>query len=410
MKTVLIIGSVWPEPTSSAAGSHMMQLIAVFQSQKYQITFCTACIKTKNAVDFLALGITEVEIRLNHSSFDEFIKDLKPDIVIFDRFMTEEQFGWRVQEQCPKAMRILNTEDLHCLRKGRRQAFEEASNFDKSFLFNEIAKRELASIFRCDFSLIISEAELDILHNEFKVDSKLLHYFPFLIDALSEGHIKKLPKFEARLDFVTIGNFLHAPNYDAVLYLKETIWPLIRHQLPEASLHIYGAYMPQKAKALTDTSNGFIIEGFANDVQEVMKKAKVCLAPLRFGAGLKGKLIDAMINGTPSVTSTIGSEGLYGSLEPNGFISDTPEEFVEKSIDLYTNEIIWKDKQSCGFEVVNKRFSKSFHHEELLKILKSNMVHLNNHRLNNFTGIMLHHALLQSTKYMSKWIEEKNKN
>ena len=169
MPKLLIIGFVWPEPKSSAAGSRMMQLIHLFLSEGYQITFASACAKSENAFNLHSLGVTQTEIELNNSSFDDFILNLKPDIVLFDRFMMEEQFGWRVTEHCPKALRILDTEDLHCLRKAREQAFKDNQPCDKTYLFRDIAKREIASIYRSDLSLMISEAEMAILKDEFGV-------------------------------------------------------------------------------------------------------------------------------------------------------------------------------------------------------------------------------------------------
>jgi hypothetical protein len=106
MKKLLIIGFVWPEPKSSAAGSRMMQLISFFKSQEYQITFASACSKSDNAFDLGTIGVDTVNIELNHSSFDDFITTLNPNIVMFDRFMSEEQFGWRVTEHCPNDMKI----------------------------------------------------------------------------------------------------------------------------------------------------------------------------------------------------------------------------------------------------------------------------------------------------------------
>ena len=217
-KILLIIGFVWPEPKSSAAGSRMMQLIHYFQSQKYNITFASPCAKSDNAFDLKSIGIDPVTIELNHSSFDVFIKKLNPEIVLFDRFMMEEQFGWRVAEQCPNAVRILDTEDLHCLRKGRQQAFKDQKPFDNSYLFNETAKREIASIYRSDLSLIISETEMDILKNQFKVDESLLVLVPFMLAEIQMEIIQNLPSFENRQHFITIGNFQHEPNYNSVLY------------------------------------------------------------------------------------------------------------------------------------------------------------------------------------------------
>ena len=409
-KNLLIIGFVWPEPKSSAAGSRMMQLIEVFKSEKHQITFASPCAKTDNAFNLESIDISQVSIELNNSSFDIFIKKLNPDVVLFDRFMMEEQFGWRVAEQCPDALRILDTEDLHGLRKGRQQAFKDKKPFEVSYLFNDIAKREIASIFRSDLSLIISEAEMDILKHQFKVDESLLLYLPFMLDSISEEDIKVLPKFENRNHFITIGNFLHEPNYNAVLNLKETIWPLIKATLTKAELHIYGAYASQKVNQLHNDKEGFLIKGFAQDVNEVMQHAKVCLAPIRFGAGLKGKLIDAMKNGTPCVTTSIGAEGMFGNLDANGFVEDNPKLFSNKAMELFKNETLWKSKQKNGFEIINERFDRKVHQEKFLKTIAETTQQLNQHRLNNFTGQMLQHHTLQSTKFMSKWIEEKNSN
>ena len=221
--------------------------------------------------------------------------------------------------------------------------------------------------------------------------------------------VKKIPTFNERQHFVTIGNFLHEPNYNAVLYLKEAIWPLIRKQLPKAELHIYGAYVREKVTQLHQEQDGFYIKGFAENANEVMQKARICLAPLRFGAGLKGKLIEAMYNGTPSVMSSIAAEGLFGNLDANGFIADTIENFVNHAVTLYSNETLWKSKQDYGFKIINSRFSKVLHQNNLMHKINAIQANLQAHRLQNFTGQMLQHHSLQSTKYMSKWIEEKNK-
>jgi len=408
-KHLLIIGFVWPEPKSSAAGSRMMQLIRCFQDQNYQITFASPCSASDNAFDLNSIGVSEICIALNDSSFDDFIISLNPDVVLFDRFMMEEQFGWRVAENCPKALRILDTEDLHSLRKGRQQAFEDNKPFDDSYLFNDTAKREIASIYRCDLSLIISEVEIELLKHRFKVDESILHYLPFLLEEVSDETISKFPKFEEREHFITIGNFLHEPNYNSVLYLKETIWPLIRKQLPKTEMHIYGAYANQKVNQLHNEAENFLIRGFAEDVNLVMQNARVCLAPIRFGAGLKGKLIDAMLNGTPSVTTTVGVEGLVGSSESNGFVEDYPQDFANKAVTLYYDIILWKEKQNNGFRLLNERFNKNNLQTNFINSIYKITDNLEAHRQQNFIGQMLSQHHLQSTKYMSKWIEEKNR-
>lgn len=407
-KKLVVIGFVWPEPKSSAAGSRLLQLIAQFQNQNYEVTFVTAAKTSQNSFNFESTSVTTQNILLNDASFDVFISELNPDAVLFDRFMTEEQYGWRVAEQCPNALRILDTEDFHGLRKARQLALKQNEAVTIAHLQNGITKREIASIYRCDLSLIISEAEVKILTQQFKIDENLVHYLPFLLDPISEKQIAQLPTFSARQHFVTIGNFLHAPNYDAVLYLKQRIWPVIKQQLPKAELHIYGAYEAQKITQLNNVKDRFLIKGFAEDVNVVMQNAKVCMAALRFGAGLKGKLTDAMQNGTPCAMSGIAAEGMFNNLEPNGYIEDKPEIFAKKAIMLYTNSEIWNTKQNNGYKVLNQRFNKfNFETDFALKI-KHIAKNLKAHRQANFMGQLVMHHSMQSTKYMSKWIEVKN--
>lgn len=407
---VLIIGFVWPEPNSSAAGGRMVQLISIFKEQGLEVTFASSASDSDYMVDLESLGVSKKSIALNCSSFDVFVKELNPTIVLFDRFMIEEQFGWRVAENCPDVLRILDTEDLHCLRLARQKAFKENRQFTTNdLLVEEVAKREIASILRCDISLMIAEYEIELLHTVFKINPDLLYYLPLLLDSIEDSAIQKLPSFEDRNNFVFIGNFLHEPNWNTVQYLKETIWPLIRKQMPEAVLQIYGAYPSQKVLQLHQSKEGFYIMGRANDAQEVVRNARVVLAPLRFGAGIKGKLVEAMQCGTPSVTSTIGAESMCGDLPWNGFVSDDTQIFANKAVELYHNKNLWYEAQKNGFRIIEKRYLKSVFADDFIQHILKVQTHLKSHRLHNFMGTLLQHHTLTSTKYMSRWIEEKNR-
>lgn len=406
---ILIIGSVWPEPKSSAAGTRMMQLIDFFKREGAEITFTCSASNLEFSEDLEELGIETKQIKINDSGFDAFIKELNPVVVLFDRFMTEEQFGWRVAEHYPNALRVLDTEDLHSLRYGRHKAVKEGRAFSNDDLYSNEARREIASIYRCDLSLIISNAEFELLTDFFKIDSNILHYVPFMMDKVSENEASKLPSFDERIHFISIGNFLHKPNWDAVLFLKEEIWKLIRDKLPKAELHIYGSYTSPKVEQLHNEKEGFLIKGRAESAEEVIKNSKLLLAPLRFGAGLKGKLVDAMKLGTPSVTTDIGTEGLKAGGEWGGADENDPVLFAEKAIQFYQNKREWEEAQQTGFDLFNQLFDKSEHQRNLRSKLKSISAQLLSHRKNNFIGSMLLQSTLQSYKYMSKWIEEKNK-
>ena len=413
MKKLLVIGYVWPEPNSSAAGSRMMQLLEVLQKQGYQVTYSSPAVISEHMVDIESLGMSKVTIELNNSSFDDFVHELNPDIVLFDRFMMEEQFSWRVDKECPDAIKILETVDLHCLREARHRAVKNnifPSDLDELELNSEVAIREVASILRCDLSLMISEVEIEILKTKFNVSDDLLLYLPFMHDELDRQEcINNWPSYNERQHFVTIGNFRHEPNWDSVLYLKNTIWPLIRKKHKDAELHIYGSYLPKKAQQLHNTKQGFYVKGWADDALETLSQYRVCLSPLRFGAGMKGKLVDTMLAGLPSVTTSVGAESMSGDYDWPGFISDNEEELATHAVELYDNENLWQEKQNNIFSIVNNVFNKEKHKELFLEKLSKIIFSLEKHRENNFYGKMLRHHTMKSAMYMSQWIEAKNK-
>lgn len=415
-KQVLVLGYVWPEPNSSAAGSHMLSLLALFVTQGWQVTFASPALQGEHKVDLTELGINEKSVALNCSSFDDFIIQLNPAIVLFDRFMLEEQFGWRVAKHCPNALRILDTEDLHSLRHARHQALKQNRAVAKTDLNGDMAKREVASIFRCDLSLIISDYELNLLKTHYLVPEHILLHCPFMLDLAD--FTPSANSYADRQHFISIGNFRHDPNWDAVLYLKQQIWPLIRKQLPKAELHIYGAYPPPKATQLHNVQQGFLVKGWAEDAKEVMQRAKVCLAPLRFGAGIKGKLAEAMYCGTPNVTTDIGSEGmtlgqawpgLVTQLTNSTDIEQSAINFASQAVDLYQNQELWQQKQIDGYKLIKSNFDKVVIQATLLDKINTLIENIKAHREDNFIGQMLQHHQHKSTQYMAQWIEAKNR-
>jgi glycosyltransferase involved in cell wall biosynthesis len=416
MKKLLVIGYVWPEPNSSAAGSRMLQLLDCLQQEGYHITYASPAQSSEHAVDLNQLNIQSTSIEINSESFDEFILALQPTIVLFDRFMMEEQFGWRVEKHCPDAIRLLDTEDLHCLRLARQQQAKGShefvfNNVTDSQLYSDTAKREVAAILRCDLTLMISEIEMDILLERFHVPAHILAYVPFMLTSILDTPTKKaLPSFSEREHFVSIGNFRHEPNWNAVLCLKQEIWPRIRKKLPKAQLHVYGAYPPKKATQLHNEKQGFYVKGWVEDAQNMLVHSKVLLAPLRFGAGLKGKFLDAASCELPSVTTSIGCEGLFKQQQHETLLySDDLDEFAQLAVTLHQDETLWNTLQDNCADFIHQRFNKQEHSESFVTQLQSIIDDLAGHRLANFTGAMLRHHSLKSTQYMSQWIEAKNK-
>ncbi|MFS4418467.1 glycosyltransferase [Maribacter sp. 2307ULW6-5] len=411
MKKLLVIGYHWPEPNTTAAGHRMLQLLHAFKERDFAITFASTAQRTPHSEDLAqGLGIVQRAIVLNHPSFDEFICELAPDVVLFDRFITEEQFGWRVAQQRPKALRILNTEDLHSLRKYREHAHAKGLEAtERGWLGSDMAKREVASIYRCDLSLLVSTFEQELLERLWPGMANILYHLPFLLEALTDQTTGNWKKWETRQDVIFFGNGKHAPNLDAIKYLKNDIWPKLRKRLPAASLHIYGAYLPQHILEMHQPATRFLVHGWAPDLAKVLGAARVHLAPLRFGAGIKGKLTEAMRCGTPSVTSNIGTEGMHGSLPWSGGVAQDTDGFVQKATELFENKALWQRCQQGGLEILNALYNRSQLLPPFFDTLATMFDHLERHREQNVIGQLLQHHSLQSTKYLSKWIQEKGR-
>lgn len=380
----------------------MLQLIDLFDEFDCQLHFCSTAQPPEGGL----LGDKQIpytQIELNASVFDEFIADLKPDLVVFDRFMTEEQYSWRVREQCSGALRILDTEDLHFLRADRSKTGQLAPEK----LLSDTAKRELAAIYRSDLSLIISKAEMGYLTGSYQMPVELLLYLPFLVDdSVSSAHWLA---FGSRKDFFFVGNGLHKPNLEAIQQLYR-LWPSIKTKLPAANLHIYGAYLPESIMQLNKAQQGFHIHGYVEDLPSKIGQHRLLLAPLSFGAGQKRKIFDAWLAGCNVVTTAVGAEGIARPAEFAGAIAETDPEFVDSAVSLYTNKALWKAAQAKILPTLKKNFSRGEFSQKFKDRLIARSEHPQQLREKNTVGQLLWHHSLQSSKYLSKWIEEKNKN
>jgi glycosyltransferase involved in cell wall biosynthesis len=426
---VLFIGLVWPEARSSAASQNILSYIELFKQQGHKVCFVSASEKSERSTPLDSLVDEQRSVLLNDSSFDEFVGEYQPNIAVFDRYISEEQFSWRVAEAAPNCLKVLDCEDLHFLRYARHEAYKNQVNpnhFDsvEPYLYSDTCKRELASIWRCDISILLSDFEMDLLEEHFGIPSDLLHHCRFL---LPNKDARKDPVYSERRDFITIGNFRHAPNWDAVLTLRSKIWPAIKKHLPDVKCHVYGAYLPPKAKQLENKKLGFLVHGYIEDAEQAIGSSRVLLAPINFGAGIKGKLVDAMRCNTPSVTSPIGSEGLIVATDAEtgtatdhkidlpswpGAISDISENtdnFVKESIELYQNNARWLEASQGCTQHFNTLFDYEKQSHGLLEKLQKVYANLNQHRNRHFFGQILQHHTTSSTKYMSQWIEAKSK-
>lgn len=398
--TILVLGKTWPESSASAAGIRIQEIMCLLAPHCHSVHFASAALRSEHTDDMGSIQCHSIQI--NDDGFDTWIADLNPDLVIFDRFMTEEQFGWRVQDQCPDAVRILDTSDFHGLRHAREIALKNNAPLD---LLNDIALREYAAIARCDLTLLISPVERDLLIDTFRIDPQQLQWLPFIQPRPDTTAWTPLAD---RQHMVFVGGFKHAPNVDAVRWLKADIWPRIREQLPDVECHVYGPYAPPSITQLHQPKQGFIIKGRVDDIRSAMATNRVNLVPLRYGAGNKGKVIDGWATGTPTVMTSIAAEGMAANFEQDFLPTDTEVSFAAQAVRLYKDPTYWQTAQTFGLEALVLGTAADQHGAPFVQRLVTLKNTLTEHRHRNILGRLLSQQQYRANEFLSRWITLKN--
>ncbi|RYZ63551.1 MAG: glycosyltransferase, partial [Proteobacteria bacterium] len=346
-------------------------------------------------------GIRTAIIEMNHSSFDQFLLHEQFELCVFDRFMVEEQFGARVASALPRCLRILDTIDLHFLRRTRELNLK--GKLGQGELDEETCTRELASIYRSDLTLVLSRYEVDLLVQEFGVPSQLLAEWGFMY-AIPEA--ETLPTAEGRKHFAWIGNFRHPPNEDAVRFcLKEFLprhWAEIRAAYPDLEIHFYGAYPPKELMALDQPKKGIRVLGPCDDSIKTLKKYRALFAPIRYGAGIKGKISDSWAAGLPVITTDIGAEGMSAPGEPfAGLLVKTEIDMQKALIRLAADDTEFNALQTEGLRALTELYGESLQIHRLREWIQKLT-----ERPRPWIQKILWHQHHRSTDFFSRWIEE----
>jgi glycosyltransferase involved in cell wall biosynthesis len=207
---------------------------------------------------------------------------------------------------------------------------------------------ELKLAAECDAVLVVSPDEKEILAE------KLPRQRIEIVSNIHETQTATAP-YQTRRDFLFIGGFEHTPNVDAMLWFVGQIMPLIRKQLPEAKFHIIGSKMPEAVRALA--CDDVLTHGYVENVDSVFESCLLSVAPLRWGAGVKGKINQSMSFGVPVVSTTIGVEGMHLTHGENVLVADAADDFANEVVRLHRDPRLWERLSSNGIENVETYFS-----------------------------------------------------
>ena len=238
--------------------------------------------------------------------------------------------------------------DLHYLREIREAGLAENLDMKKNALATRLMERSVMR--KADITLFFSKEEIKIVNREFPEISA--DFIPWIQELNTANNF---PPFAERSGILILGGFAHHPNIDAVHWMHDKIFPELKKLIPDAYITIIGSNPP--ADIATLNSNDFRILGFVENIDLYLKRSLALVAPLRFGAGFKGKIALAMSYGLPVVTTVIGAEGNELQDGATAFITDDPKEFANKIYALCSDEKVWNNISKKSVEHVRDNYS-----------------------------------------------------
>ncbi|MEM9224173.1 MAG: glycosyltransferase [Pseudomonadota bacterium] len=267
------------------------------------------------------------------------------DFVILTRITAGGQFIGDLRRRYRDLKIVFDTVDLHHLRAHREA--ELAGDPEMAKEANRIRRAELNAIAAADLTIVTSEHEIQYLRDEIGPFPHL--HLPLIYEPYVPRH-----GFEERRDVAFVGGFRHPPNVDAVAFLMEEIWPRVRDRLAGARLHIIGADMPSSVREYA--SEDVVVAGFVGDLEAYLETIRLTVAPLRYGAGVKGKVGNSMRLGIPAVVTPVAAEGMGLTDGTHTLTASDPQAFAEAICRLYPDKPLWERLSQNGRAFVEQNF------------------------------------------------------
>jgi GT2 family glycosyltransferase len=337
-KLVLIVDEHIPKTDEDAGSVRMFRIIESLISLGYKVTFFPnfTGYTGKHLKELQQIG---VEVIYGPIEFNEFAREYAEyyNLIILSRPRIASYYIDICRVYAPESRIIYDTVDLHYLRMNRQAVYETGRSKDR--LIELASKHEIIEKYlmrQADNTLVVSTAEKEILDNDGISNVSILS----TIHTIQESSYEK--GYSDRKDILFIGSYPHLPNIDAVKWFVSDIFPLIREKIPTVNIHVVGSGMKESLRTFLEDRPGVIVDGFVEDLSDLLNESRVFVAPLRFGAGVKGKIGQAVEHGIPIVSTNIGVEGMGFEDDKSCLIADDIDSFVEATVKLYSNQKLWE--------------------------------------------------------------------
>ena len=360
-KRVLIVEACMITPDQDAGSVRMQALMEVMSEMGAQVSFVADNLEYRQPyVGNLQQAGVEVWHRPHVQSVTQLLEQEGShfDVIVFCRHYIACQYTTLVKKHAPQAQIWFDTVDLHYLREERLAELQQSSKL--ATIAAETKRQEIGVMEQSDLTFVVSPVEQEILKQATPTSR---------VEILSLIHepIADTPGFKQRNGLLFVGGFQHPPNIDAVQWFIGEVWPLLISKLPEVTLKVVGSKMPESMRALAQP--GVEILGFVPDMEPLLLSSRISIAPLRYGAGVKGKINQAMSYGLPVVATPVAVEGMYLQHGDNVLVAESATEYADAIASLYTDDSLWDSLADGGKANIRQCFSRSVARETLGRLL-----------------------------------------
>ena len=361
-RRVLVLDHCTPTPDQDAGSVIALNLMLLLREMDFQVTFIPEdnfLYMPDYTVDLQRVGI-EVLYAPYITSVEQHLEEVgnRYDLVFFIRPTVVQREIHLVRQYCDRAKLLYETCDMHHLRMLREaELFNDPEKFQ---LAQDMKELEMLSIQAVDATILRSSAELELLRPQ--LPDSCLRVFPLIMNSYDSPD-----NFADRKDIIFVGGYQHTPNIDAVKYFVESIMPIIRTLLPGIAFYAVGSNPPPEILQLN--CQDVKIVGYVKDIQTYFNSFRISIVPLRYGAGIKGKIGTAMASGLPVVATNLAIEGMGLNHYQNIVAADSPELFAQEVFNLYTDINLWKKIRINGYEFARQEWGPVASYNTLSSIL-----------------------------------------
>ena len=347
---ILVIDHRLPTPDRDAGSLRMLEMVRAICRRDHHVSFIPDNLIAPSPYHQALQGMgVEVIHHPYYRSVRSFLKQHGEDfdLVIISRAEIAARHMATVRRFAPRAKVVFDTVDLHFLREEREAQLKQDTALCTSAARRKLQELELAR--SADLTLVVSPLEKEILDRErIGLDVRIISTI-YPLDGAD------IPGLEGRRNILFIGGFEHPPNVDAVLYFARDIFPLVKASIPEAVFQVIGA--DPTAEILHLAGQDIQVLGYVPEVRRFFDQARLSVAPIRYGAGVKGKVNQSMSFGVPAVVTHVAAEGMYLVHEQSAMIADDPASFADAVVRLWNSRELWERLSDNGLQCLREHFS-----------------------------------------------------